>query len=576
MSLDQGFLIEDFEVRPGDNVVSGPSGDIRIEPKSMNVLMALAEADGETVSRLELVESVWPSRFVSEDVLTRCVAQIRKAFGDKSRSSEFVITIHKRGYKLGKPVRPLGVGNRDGFADTPGVLVLPFQNLSASSEDSFIADGLTELITASLASHGNFRVISRTTAMTFKDANQPLPEIARSVKADWVIEGSVMILAGSVQVIMQLVSAVDDAHVLAETYRGAIEDLLDLHREIASTAAAGISKSMGIQAPLSGKSVGQLPEGALREYLKGRTLQRQRTIGALRTASDCFSEVLRQADYYADAYASLAETRLLLAHYGAEPVMQMRPKIERDLEHALSLDKNNAIALYCRGATSLFFDRDFPEADKYLYRTLAVQPSHSMAALCMANLSAARRDADGALAWLGHALAVNPLDTGLNMNLGDHLLLRSEFAEASDQFRKTLVMDPTHTPSRLRLAWSVALEEESDDALAELARVLDESGRTPAFLEYSAMIYKAAHQDDKALSAFEDLRQVSRQQFIAPWALARAAAAAGQKEDAFNFLEAAVEQGSTSLMFFEITPAFESLRDTPRGRELSRRIFKDA
>jgi TolB-like protein/Tfp pilus assembly protein PilF len=573
MDLRRGFRIGEFEVRPDDNVIRGPLGEVRIEPKSMDVFTVLADANGNTVAREKLIEAVWPRGYVSEDVLTRCVSQIRKALGDNTKSSRYLLTIRKRGYKLAQPVVALTASNNEAVEETPCILVLPFQSLSGQVDDAYIADGLTELITASLAASADLRVISRTTAMSFRNTADNMPEIARKTGANWVVEGSVLIDEDQVQVVMQLVAAREDAHVFAETYQTAVDALLDLQNEIANKISANVRKSLGVSVPAQAGGGVKMSEHTLRQYLKGRSLQSLRTVDSLRQAADCFSEVIREETDYADAYASLAVTRMLLAHYGAESVPDVRPTILRDLQRALSLEPENPLALYCRGATCLLFDRQLDAAEADLRTALSILPNHTMAAICLANICSARKDSEGALGWLQQALISNPLDIGLNMNIGDHLLLHGKYSAAVEQLRKALELDSSHTPSRLRLAWALALDGDVPAALAELERARDESGRTPALLEYSALVWAESDDESQALKQYMSLKQLADSKFVSPWSLARAAAAAGVDDDAFEHLEDAIKQGTTSLVFFGVTPAFRHLRKLPNGLELARRLL---
>ena len=151
VNLQEGFRLGPFEVVPQRNRIAGPGGDTRVEPKTMAVLLELAAAAGGTVDRESLIRAVWPRGFVTDDVLTRCVGQLRKALGDSARSPRFLETVPKTGYRLVAPVRPRTQAMPGQPPAGEGVVVLPFQNLSASGQDQYVADGLTEMV---LARHG--------------------------------------------------------------------------------------------------------------------------------------------------------------------------------------------------------------------------------------------------------------------------------------------------------------------------------------------------------------------------------------------------------------------------------------
>jgi TolB-like protein/DNA-binding winged helix-turn-helix (wHTH) protein len=575
MDFAAGFKLGQYEVRPEDNMISGPSGETRIEPKSMDVLVELAKAGGRTVSRDQIVEVVWPRGFVSDDALTRCVAQIRKALDDSTKSPDFLVTIRKRGYKLIRLVEPLVLPRAQGLAAAPGILVLPLQSLSKNSEDAYIADGLTELITASLAGMSGLRVISRTTAMGLKGSDAPLSDMAAKVGAPWIVEGSVVIAGSNARVVIQLIDASQASHVLAETYSSTVDELLDLQIEIADRVSAIVSEALGVSIVQPDRPAIELSEAGLREYLRGRSLQSKRTSEDLAEAAACFERVISDSLTFADARASLAESLMMRAHYGVQPVAEVRTDINDSLNKALALEPDNAIALYCRGATRLFFDREISSAEEDMRRALSAQASNPMAALCMANICAVRKNFEGAIAWMKQALLINSLDVGLNMNLGDHLLLQGRYDQATAQFEKTLEIDAEHWPSQLRLAWALALDGSQDGAMYWLDIAARQIKSTASFHEYAAMVGAAAGLRQYAADHYESIESRAKDEFIAPWSKARAAAAAGDFDAAFEHLDNAVEQNSSSLLFFHLTPAFRSLREDNRARHLAKRILPD-
>ena len=200
----------------------------------MAVLLELAAAAGGTVDRESLIRAVWPRGFVTDDVLTRCVGQLRKALGDSARTPRFLETVPKTGYRLVAPVRPRTQTTPEQPPAGEGVVVLPFQNLSASGQDQYVADGLTELLIARLAQASQLRVISRTTAMSLKDDTRTSPEIAGALGVRWLVEGSVLMAGGQMQIVAQLIDAANDAHLWSDSYDRELEDIFAVQTEIAS------------------------------------------------------------------------------------------------------------------------------------------------------------------------------------------------------------------------------------------------------------------------------------------------------------------------------------------------------
>lgn len=563
--LRQGFQLGPFEIVPGRNRIAGPGGETRVEPKTMAVLLELAAARGGTVEREALIRAVWPRGFVTDDVLTRCVGQLRKALGDSARAPTYVETVPKTGYRLLAPVRTRATAVSAPPDSLPGegVVVLPFQNLSARAEDQYVADGLTELLIARLAQAAQLRVISRTTAMSLKDDARTSPEIAGVLGVRWLVEGSVLLSGGQMQIVAQLIDAANDRHVWADTWLRGLAQLMPVQNEMAGRIAAEICGTLATDLPEeSGAQV--LPESVLRQYLKGRQALSQRTGAALREARDRFSSVVDAVPEYAPAWASLAETEMLLAHYGAEPAGTAVGQSRRHVDRALTLDPDLPMALAQQAALAFFFDRDFEGARSQLKRVLELQPSYILALLTLANVNTVLGRFDDALDWVEQALLVDPLDLGIHMNRGDHLILHRRFGDAVIQLEDVLERAPGHEPSRLRLAWALALDGRGDEAQAALARV---SGPESAILEYGALVAGATGDGGGAGAKYRQLSSLAGETYVAPWALARAAAAAAEADAALAALEVTRRQGSSSLPFAALTPAFDNLRGDPRFKE---------
>ena len=567
MDLATGFRLADREVWPREGRIVGPSGPMRVEPKTMAVLLELARHDGGVVSREQIHAAVWPRQVVTDDVLTRCVGQLRRALGDKSGEPRFVETIARRGYRLLARVAPLP-GRATGPPET--LLVLPFQAYSGNLEP-WLVDGLTELLITRLAAVRGLRVISRTTAMKFRDTSESVPAIAAQVGADWVVEGSVLGSANRLQVVAQLIDARTDSHAWAGQYLRDVTDLLLLQNTLAESIARAIERALG-PAEAQGEWDMRLPAAAMRDYLRGRHLLSGRSAGNLREALGHFERVTRAAPDYAPAWASQAEIHMLLAHYGVEPSQTAVATTRALLERALTLDAHQPIGLACLGAVSFFFDRDFDAAQRYLHEALARLPSYSVAMLSLANVQAVRREFEEAEAWLAQALLVDPLDVGISMNVGDHRILSGRYRAAVEALEQAQRLSPGHRPSALRLAWAAALAGIPDLANDTLAR-LQPAGASPdaQWLEYEAVVAAALGDSARAAAAADALEQLARSRFVTSWGRARALAAAGRSAAAIAALSDCLRDRSSSVPFMAITPAFTALASEPDFRELVRR-----
>lgn len=561
MSARNGFELGEYRINPQSREIVGPRGPVRVEPKAMDVLLRLAEATGETVDRETLIRSVWPRGFVTDDVLTRCIGQIRKALGETARASRFVVTVPKVGYRLAGRTSTRDPGSPP---LRPGLLVLPFQSLSPDPQDAYLAGAMTELLIASLASIKSLRIISRTTAVALGRGPGTLPEIAEQVDARWVVEGSVMVVGDQLKLVTQLIDAPNDEHVWAETRTCQFHELLQLEREIArhiARAACGHLPEARPEVSLSGVE--------LRRYLHARMLKAHRSTDKLNQAIEEFSSITRQKPDFAPAWASLGEIYLMLAHYGAMSAATAIPLINDHVRRALSLEPDLGIGLACLGGLKLFFERDLSGAEEVTLQALDRQPSYEMALMTMANIVAVQGRSSEAMDWARQALSVDPLNVGINMNLADHHILAGDGVAAASQLERTLAISPDHLPSRHRLAWALALAGDHQTAQETLEAVPEAARSTEAHQEYRALVAGLAGRAGDALNAFTALRGKGNAN---PWQLARAAAAAEQVDTAFDCLDRALAANSSSIIFAAVTPALKSLHPDRRWPRLMKRI----
>ncbi|MDX1482293.1 MAG: winged helix-turn-helix domain-containing protein [Woeseiaceae bacterium] len=563
--LESGFRLGEFEVRPIEGMIVSADGESRIEPKAMAVLLELARHGGELRSREQIQQVVWPRGFTTDDVLTRCIGQIRKALGDDPKEPRYLETLPRRGYRLLQQVTDITAARlvpapaRTERADK--LIVLPFQYL-ASDEHDYIADGITELLIARLARLQGITVLSRTTSMHFRNSTDPLGSVAELTGARWVVEGSVLQSGNRLQIVVQLIDARTDAHLWADDYVRDLSDVLVLQNDIAQKVAAAIRTQLGAsESTRSAAAV--LDADAMRGYLRGRQLLSLRSVEALREAVVRFTRVCEVAPDYAPALASRAEARFMLGHYGAEPAAAMFDACSRDLEHALALDPDLAIALTCRGALAFGAELDFQRAESDLLRALQLMPAYSIGMVALANVYAVQQRFGEAMTWLERAVLVDPLDIGISMNVGDHYLLQRNFTDALTALDKALDLDADHRPSLLRRSWALSLAGETAAASSALHEIGPRGEGDSQWLEYAALVTGAAGSASEAREHYAQLERISRSSYVSPWSLARAAAGAGEVEEGMRWLREAKLARSTSFPFARVTPALDVLRKHP-------------
>src|SRR5262245_50526693 len=224
---------------------------VRIHRRALGILCALAEARGEIVSKNELMARLWPGRIVEEGNLHVHVSALRKALDEHENGHSFVVTVPGRGYRLGDPTGLRPARSAEGslpphlpLPDKPSIAVLPFANMSGEQEQEYFAEGMVEEIITALSRIGWLFVIARNSSFTYRDRAIDVKQVGRDVGVRYVLEGSVRKSGNRVRITAQLIDATNGAHLWADHFDGALEDVLDLQDQVAIRVAGVIEPAV--------------------------------------------------------------------------------------------------------------------------------------------------------------------------------------------------------------------------------------------------------------------------------------------------------------------------------------------
>lgn len=577
--LTSRFSLAEFRVDPARRSIAGPGGTVHVEPRVMDVLVALALRAPHPVSRDELIDEVWAGAVVTDGVLTRCISILRERFGDDRVAPRFIETLSKHGYRLLAPVRFAGDDSplhglpaaQDPSAAPVSLAVLPFVNFAGGVPDDHVADALTELLIANLAGVASLRVIARTSSMAYKDTRKRVREIAGELDVDYVVEGSVLREGGRVQVVVQLIEARSEMHAWAQTYAREMRDVLTLLNEAARAVAKALTVRLRPPEAVRLDRTIALTEPALHHYLMGRYFWAQRDAAALHRAMDEFVACAAGAPDFAPAHVGLADSRILLALYGIDAPIAAAAAARGHLARALALDPECAEVQTALGAIRLFFDWNLDDAEHAFVRALAASPSYTTACLAYGDLLTMRGEFDRGLALLRQAVKLSPFDLGLNMNLGDFLVFGRRFDEAVRQLEHTLAMDARFLPGRLRLAAALAMEGRKDDALARVAEASAAAPSQPRVRETRAFVLAATGRRDEAERELASLQAERNQRYISAWEIACAYAVMADADRAMQWLQAAIDERAPMTLFAGVYAALDPVRGDPRFTPILRR-----
>jgi TolB-like protein/DNA-binding winged helix-turn-helix (wHTH) protein/Flp pilus assembly protein TadD len=607
---------------------------VRLQEQPFQILAMLLEQPGEIVTREELHKRLWPAdTFVDFDHgLNKAISKIREALGDSAESPRFVDTVARRGYRFLAEVKVADTApvhspepatqphpsaearedpNLTGKPQVPktfprsltwkvsvlvvllvmasltawklyswkrsspivrSLAVLPLESLSSDASQDYFADGMTDELISDLGQISALRVISRTSVMAYKHARKPLPQIARELNVDAVVEGTVLRSNDQVRITAQLIEASSDKHLWSQSYEGELRDTLALQSKVARAIADQIRINLNSQEQAELKNVRVVNPEAYESFLKGRYFWNKRTADGLKVALAYFNQAIDEDPKYAQSYSGLADTYALLGdwQYAAMTAKEALPKAKAAAIKALELDSalgeaHNSLAFCLDG-----FDWDFDSAGKEFRRAIELNPGYATAHHWYAwHLSLLGRY-DEAIGEMRKAQNLDPLSIIINADLAELLVLAHSYDESIRQSRKTIEMGPNFALAHNQLGQAYVQKQMPDEAIAELRKAVQLSEGSPTCIANLARAYAASGKRSEAAKLLSDLKKRSNPGYSHASEIAVIYAALGDKDQAMTWLEKGYEERFNPGVL--LRPGFDPLRSDPRFQELVRRI----
>ncbi len=451
------------------------------------------------------------------------------------------------------------------------IAVLPLENLSGDPEQDYFADGMTEELITTLSKISALRVISRTSVMTYKGARKALPQIARELKVDAVIEGSVLRSGNRVRITAQLIRAATDQHLWAESYEQDLRDVLALQSDVAQDIAAQVRVKLTGQEKLRVASTRPLNSEAHELYLKGRFWWNKRTRESTEKGVAYFLQATEKDPTYAPAYAGLADAYLNLKDYGILPGREIYPKAIAAAKKAVELDDTLAEAHAALGIVKQELEWDWAGAEREFRRAIELNPGYARAHNLYALYQMAQGRPEQALAEIERARELDPLSPIISNNVASILHFSGHDDQAIEQGRKALELDPA-MPA---LHWPLGLAYEQKGMFAEAEAGFKKAvglEKNPIYLAALGHVYAREGRRGEARLILKQLGELSKVRFVSPYELAVVYTGLGEKDRALDLLRQACEEHSGRLYLLGVDPRFDPLRADPRFGELLRRV----
>jgi TolB-like protein/Tfp pilus assembly protein PilF len=441
--------------------------------------------------------------------------------------------------------------------------VLPFEDLSPDPQEWF-SDGMTGELIATLGKIEALGVISRTSAMRYKNTDKPLPQIARELNVSKAVEGSVLRIGGRVRITVELIDAATDTHLWSNSYERDERDVITLQNEVARAIAGEIRVKLtpGEQQRLA--NTPSVNPAANEACLIGRHHWYKFTSQGYAKAREYFELAIKEDPGYAPAYAWLGNVYAVLGLYGSVPPKEALPKAKELMLKALEIDDALPVGHASLAMSLLFYDWDWDRAEKELKRAIELNPSyedaHHWYSICLTIMGRH----DEALREIELARALDPLSLAINSTVGRKHYFARRYDRAIEQLKKALELDEDYSTFHSELGKAYAQMGMLAEAIAEFQQTKGS--------EWAGYAHALAGNTDKAIAAVDRLKRRAEEEYVSPYRLALIYTGLGRKEEAFAALEQAYLDRSGLLVWLNVEPAFDPLRDDPRFDDLLRRV----
>lgn len=606
-----------FEAHLSSGEVYRQGRKVRLQGLPFQVLEALLLSPGQLVSRQELCRRLWPEgTFVDFDnSLNSAVNRLREALGDSAANPRFVETVPGRGYRFIAPVvaearlsRPLAPGNGSGFGpwvrglagaalvllalsvafwglqragwiggqERVRLAVLPFANLSGDSAQDYFGDGLTDEMIARLGGLDVRRlgVIARRSAMLYKGSDKPLGQIASELDADYLLEGTVRQQGERVRITARLVQAEDSTQLWSASFDRNPQEVLEVQQEVAARVARSLALKL-----LPGSAPPKAPAPSFDSlsydaYLKGRYHWNKQGPKAVLKAIEHFRQSIGHDPGFAPAHAGLADCYNFLAGAGHQPAAEAYRTARQSAERAVELDDSLAEGHAALGVVLLFADRNLEGAGRELERALELNPSLTTAHLWTGCLHAASGQPERAVEAALQARLVDPQSFVAYSNLGWYHYYARQYDAAIRESRRALDLEESHHLARVCLQLAYRKKGMPAQALQEAKSLLKAFGAPEDDLDAFDSLPAQQGLEEALRQQLKWLEKATQQTYISPYVLAFYASLLGREQQALDWLEEAVDERASHLVYLPIDPSFDELRDRPRFRLLMSRLQK--
>ena len=614
-----------YELRRGRSV-------LKLEKNPMELLILLVERRDQLVGREEIIHRLWGKDVFldTEQGVNTAIRKIRLILGDDPNEPRFLQTVVGKGYRFVGPITVIAaeptLSQPSAPASSPAsaaeddknqlnrtepaprwkvsavltvlilfgvsviafkyldlarwlprapvhaIAVLPLKNLSGNPADEYFADGMTDELITNLAKISALRVSSYTSISQYKTTSKPLPQIARELQVDGIVEGSVLRSGDQIRITAQLIYAPQDQHLWAEEYQRYVRDVIYLQREVTRDIAEQVRVTLTPKERTGLATAGAVDPSAYDKYLRGRSFWNQRSEASLLKAIDQFNQAIEADVGYAPAYSGLADCYTTLGYLSYLDPLDAFTRARDAATKALELDPSLAEAHASLAYYNLYHAWNWAQAENEFKKAIELNPNYAIAHDWYSYYLVAMGRFDDAWKEATRAHELDPLSVTISTDLGFNYFYRHDYDNAISQLRGTLSASPHFALAHLWLGrayqqkkmYSEAIDEFNKTDAALPGWVVTIAGMGNAFGEWG-------HRAD-AEQILVSLDEMTRSKYVTPYGIALVYAGLGDKNQAFVWLNKALQGRSHWLVWLNRDPRWERIRSDPRFADLAKRV----
>ena len=573
--------LEDFELDVAGYRLTRRGVPVKLERIPMELLLLLVERREKLVTREEIAKRLWGSDvFLDiESSINTAVLKLRRALKESPRDPDFLQTVSGRGYRFTGPLRLAPPTPAITFPPTapPGkrimLAVLPFENLSASPEQEYFSDGLTEETICHLGrvNQDAMGVIARTSCMAYKHTRKSISQIGRELNVDFVLESSIRREGDRLRITSQLIEVQGQTHLWASNFECSLTGVLSVQNELALAIAEQVHIKLIPQA--GGFAHSPLQMDAYDLYLRGRYQWNQLTPPSIRRALDCFEQAVAMDPSNALAWSGIADCYSMLPVTCDEPTLPILPKALAAARKAIDLNPGLAEAHTSLGTVKVWLDWDWPGAEAELLRAIELNPSYVQARRYYACLLSHTGRHSEAEAQMVVARALDPLSPIMHA-LSGHLRWHARDYEAALlHLRNAQSINAGLWIVHTFLGRVLTSQGHLPEALAEFEKSFQMSGGgSTEPVAFCAHVHALLGNREAARQTIDTLIDLSKNKYVPAFNIALIYAGLGDTEEALSWLETGLEQHDVRLVFLGIDPRWDGLRNEPRFQSIARHL----